>query len=131
MTTTQPAQHQAKWQVANLAQNDGSRQVVQSCDAYLKSAEARRLQIDPLLLWTLKRREVIDPVAEIIVDALPYTKVCELEEIIPYSSCNIIFFLRPLRSAQLAPLFTHQSIYTLAHPPIRTPAHPPMRTLTA
>lgn len=77
-TTLDSVVYQTKWQINYWAKQDPtaflSSSLLDSSIYWLKSIEARKHHIDPLLLWTLKQKEIADPVAGIVVDALPYVK---------------------------------------------------------
>jgi hypothetical protein len=77
-STMNSIEYQTKWQIDYWAKLDPTlslkSSLLDSSIYWLKTSEARKYHIDPLLMWTLQQKTVVDPVAGIVVDALPYIK---------------------------------------------------------
>lgn len=66
--------YQAKWQVDYWGKNSGKDEVIAASKLWLASSENRKECINPLMFWALNQKEVKDPIAAVVIDALPYIK---------------------------------------------------------
>ena len=64
------------WQLTNYFKSYGVKDVSTAAQAWILAIPSRETVITPLLAWTLSRKEiVVDPLALLIKDSLPYCKV--------------------------------------------------------
>ena len=62
---------------ASLSHNIIKKSIVNSAIYNINDKAFKTCTLNPLIVWTLQQRDiVIDPLSKIIIDALPYVKVC-------------------------------------------------------
>ena len=67
---------QSNWQIEHFSKNYGFTLLQTQAILLLSSPEFRKVQVNPLLQWTMKQQDIaIDPLAEVVKWILPFNKV--------------------------------------------------------